>query len=174
MRLLNQNADGALSLTEDLAYEDIQRRYRYAILSHRWEPDKVTFENMVNNTSKGKDGYRKLRFCGDQAARHGLEYFWVDTCCIDKSNNVELQYALKSMFRRYRDAAKCYVYLSDASMHCGPDTRLSDVLWESDFRNSIWFTRSWTLQELIAPPSIEFFSKEGIRLGDKISLERQV
>jgi Heterokaryon incompatibility protein (HET) len=172
MRLLKRSDNGALSLTEDLADDNIPRRY--AILSHRWEVGEVMFEDMINITGKSKEGYRKLQFCADQAARDGLEYFWVDTCCIDKSNNVELQYAINSMFRWYRDAAKCYVYLSDVSTPCGRETRPSDTLWESDFRNSIWFTRGWTLQELIAPSSVEFFSKEGTRLGDKISLERQV
>jgi hypothetical protein len=174
MRLLKRNSNGALSLTEDLTDDDIQKRYRYAILSHRWEANEVTFEDMASGTSKSKEGYTKLQFCGDQAARDGLEYFWVDTCCINKSNNVELQYAINSMFRWYRDAVKCYVYLSDVSTHCGPETQLSDALWESDFRNSRWFTRGWTLQELIAPSLVEFFSKESTRLGDRISLERQV
>jgi hypothetical protein len=171
MRLLKRSANGALSLTEDLADDNIPRRY--AILSHRWETGEVTFEDMVNNTGKNKEGYRKLQFCRDQTARHGLEYFWVDTCCIDKSNNVELQYAINSMFRWYQDAAKCYVYLSDVSTPYRTENRLSDASWESAFRNSRWFTRGWTLQELIAPSTVEFFSKEGIRLGDKISLERQ-
>jgi Heterokaryon incompatibility protein (HET) len=172
MRLLKRSANGALSLTEDLTDDNIPRSY--AILSHRWETGEVTFEDMENGTGENKAGFKKLQFCGDQAARHGLEYFWVDTCCINKSNNVELQYAINSMFRWYRDAAKCYVYLSDVSTPYGPETRLSDASWESAFRNSRWFTRGWTLQELIAPSSVEFFSKESAWLGDKKSLERQV
>ncbi|PVH70491.1 hypothetical protein DL98DRAFT_564159 [Cadophora sp. DSE1049] len=62
---------------------------------------------------KGKAGYGKIQFCGEQARRDGLQYFWVDTCCIDKSNAVEFQEAINSMFRWYRDATKCYVYLPD-------------------------------------------------------------
>ena len=79
------------------------------------------------------------------------------------------------MFRWYRDAAKCYVYLSDVSQ---PASDANDGYnqrpWESDFRKSRWFTRGWTLQELLAPASVEFFSKEGEKLGNKKSLERHI
>jgi hypothetical protein len=98
----------------------------------------------------------------------------VDTCCIDKSNNTELSEAINSMFRWYRNAAKCYVYLSDVSTNDYNQNNLSPQSWEAAFRESRWFTRGWTLQELIAPPSVKFFSLEGKRLGDKKSLERQV
>jgi hypothetical protein len=104
-----------------------------------------------------KNGYSKIRFCGDQATRDGLKYFWVDSCCINKSSSAELAEALNSMFRWYRDSEKCYVYLSDVSV---------DNL-EPSFRKSRWFTRGWTLQELLAPNIVEFFSKEELRLGDK-------
>ena len=98
MRLLKRSSNGALSLTEDLTDDDVQNRYRYAILSHRWEANEVTFEDMANGTSKSKEGYGKLQFCADQATRDSLEYFWVDTCCINKSNNVELH----ARFEDYR------------------------------------------------------------------------
>ncbi|KAH7342992.1 hypothetical protein BKA65DRAFT_526948 [Rhexocercosporidium sp. MPI-PUGE-AT-0058] len=101
----------------------------YAILSHTWGTDT-----------------EEIRFCGEQARLNGLQYFWVDTCCIDKSNNTELAEAINSMFRWYRYAAKCYVYLSDM-VHSG-----------------------WTLQELIAPKSVDFFSKYWELLGSKSSL----
>jgi hypothetical protein len=78
------------------------------------------------------------------------------------------------MFKWYRYAAKCYVYLSDVSKTEHNQTGLSIQPWEAAFRTSRWFTRGWTLQELIAPRSVEFFSLEGNRLGDKKSLERQV
>jgi hypothetical protein len=76
------------------------------------------------------------------------------------------------MFRWYQNAAKCYVYLSDVSI--GKDSAPSDFLWEPAFRKSRWFTRGWTLQELLAPRSVEFFSREGKRLGNKYSLEQQI
>jgi hypothetical protein len=81
------------------------------------------------------------------------------------------------MFRWYRDATKCYVYLADVSTKKRPASdQFSEHPWESAFRSSKWFTRGWTFQELLAPgPAlIEFFSREGNRLGDKGTLERQI
>jgi hypothetical protein len=76
------------------------------------------------------------------------------------------------MFRWYRNAAKCYVYLTDISTNDHIDLCLQP--WEAALRKSRWFTRGWTLQELIAPPSVEFFCSNGRRLGDKKSLEQQL
>jgi len=76
------------------------------------------------------------------------------------------------MFRWYRTAVKCYVYLSDVSTSTSNiNAEMCQSMWEADFRKSRWFTRGWTLQELIAPASVEFFSRQHQRLGDKISLE---
>jgi len=161
-------------LTEDLVGNDIPD---YAILSHRWGPntEEVTFRDLVDSTGQHKTGYKKIRFCAQQAKHDGLRYFWVDTCCIDKSNHTELYEAINSMFCWYQNAARCYVYLSDisASNH-EEDSQQSELAWEPAFRASKWFTRGWTLQELLAPASVEFFTEEGRRLGDKRSLERQI
>jgi hypothetical protein len=170
MRLLQYNSDGDFSLTE-FVESDIPK---YAILSHRWEAEEVTFKDLVDVTSKSKASYGKIQFCGAQARRNGLQYFWVDTCCIDKSNSTELAEAINSMFRWYQDASRCYVYLSDVSRRPFDSADKSNEPWESSFRKSRWFTRGWTLQELIAPASVEFFSKEGELLGNKTSLERQI
>jgi hypothetical protein len=107
-------------------------------------------------------------FCAEQAERDGLQFFWVDTCCIDKSNAFELTAAINSMFRWYRDAAKCYVYLADVT--ADPSVGADAQPWEKAFRRSRWFTRGWMLQELLAPRSVEFFDCTGGRLGDKYSL----
>jgi hypothetical protein len=142
---------------------------RYAILSHTWGEDheEVTLKDLVDGIGETKAGYRKIRFCGKQAAKDGLQYFWVDTCCIDKSTSAELSEAINSMFRWYRDSAKCYVYLSDVSI---------DGFSRNDqsFQKSRWFTRGWTLPELVAPTSVEFFSLEGERLGDRSSLKQEI
>jgi hypothetical protein len=164
MRLLELNNHGEVSLTKDL----INNIPPYAILSHTWGEDneEVTFQDLTQGVGKSKAGYGKIRFCREQATRDGLQHVWIDTCCIDKSNSTELSEALNSMFRWYCDAAQCYVYLSDVSARGSG--------WESAFRKSRWFTRGWTLQELLAPRSVEFFSGEGERLGDKNSLDQQV
>jgi hypothetical protein len=170
MRLLQFNSHDSFSLTE-FGGRQIPS---YAILSHTWGADgeEVTFEDLNDATGKSKAGYEKLRFCAERAASDGLQYFWVDTCCINKSNLVELQHAINSMFRWYQNAARCYVYLSDVDStetHQFPKTS-----WQEAFRTSRWFTRGWTLQELIAPKSVEFFSKQRYRLGDKKLLEQQI
>jgi tetratricopeptide (TPR) repeat protein len=145
----------------------------YAILSHRWGDDEVLFEDLRSDMYKEKEGYRKIKFCAKQAAQDRLRYFWVDTCCIDKWNLRERSKAINSMFHWYRSATRCYVFLSDVSVSTATDIpQQSD--WETSFRASKWFTRGWTLQELIAPVSVEFFSCEGWRIGDKRSFEQLV
>ncbi|KAL5313471.1 hypothetical protein ACEPPN_019204 [Leptodophora sp. 'Broadleaf-Isolate-01'] len=167
MRLLQSDGDGNPSLTEFFE-DDIPE---YAILSHRWEAEEATFKDLRNRTGTNKAGYKKIRFCGEQARRDGLKYFWVDTCCIDKSSSAELSEAINSMFRWYHKSAVCYVYLSDV-LRTAVNT--DDLAWESAFQNSKWFTRGWTLQELLAPRLVEFFSREGNRLGNKGTLGQQI
>ncbi len=78
------------------------------------------------------------------------------------------------MFRWYKNAAKCYVYLSDISIPDDDFKSDSKFDFETAFRTAKWFTRGWTLQELLAPLSVEFFSADYKRLGDKVSLERLI
>ncbi|KAF1365695.1 HET-domain-containing protein [Lizonia empirigonia] len=171
MRLLHIASDGRLSWTDDLADAQIPH---YAILSHTWEGQEVAYKDLQNHKdiqdvdAKLKGGYQKIFFCAEQARRDGLDHFWVDTCCIDKANNTELSKAINCMFRWYQNAKKCYVFLSDVEN----DTLEGDG--ESAFRQSRWFNRGWTLQELLAPHSVEFFSKDGARLGDKESLKHLI
>jgi tetratricopeptide (TPR) repeat protein len=165
MRLLHFN-DVRKLVSTDFSGKQIPP---YAILSHRWNGDtEVLFEDLENDAWDKKLGGRKIEFCAEQAAQDQLEYFWIDTCCIDKWNLRELSKAINSMFEWYQKAAKCYVFLTDVSAPTATDT------WEESFRASEWFTRGWTLQELIAPVSVEFFSREGRRIGDKTSLEQLV
>ena len=171
MRLLEYGDDNEFSLVEFFGH-DIPR---YAILSHRWGPEEVTLADLTNGNAKNMAGYSKIRFCGEQARHDGLRYFWVDTCCIDKSNSVELQEAINSMFRWYQNAAKCYVYLLDVSTKERKESdSLTEDTWEPAFLLSKWFTRGWTLQELLALNTVEFFSQEQKLLGDKRSLEQQI
>ena len=134
--------------------------------------EEVSFQDVEAGTGKSKAGWRKIQFCADKAAADGLRYFWIDTCCIDKGNNTELSKAINLMFRWYQKAARCYVYLTDVSAHNGKETPQQYLFhWEATFRKSRWFTRGWTLQELLAPTLVDFFSLEGERLGSKLSLE---
>ena len=173
MRLIQSKENGDLTLVE----HDDDKIPQYAILSHTWGADgeEVTFEDLTKGRGKNKAGYGKIEFCRAQAARDGLKHFWVDTCCIDKSSSAELSEAINSMFHWYRNADKCYVYLSDVLTSAHATNVLSSpTTWKAAFRKSRWFSRGWTLQELIAPFSVEFFSREGNRLGSKKSLEQDI
>ena len=171
MRLLKWGSRGELSLTKDY----VDDAPPYAILSHTWgrDEDEVTFQDLKNGSGRSKAGYTKLQFCARQAREDGLEYCWVDTCCINKDSHAELSEAIASMFRWYRDAQHCYVYLSDVSFGNISNSQPRQT-WEPAFRNSRWFTRGWTLQELIAPKSVRFYSEEEELLGDKKILEQQI
>jgi hypothetical protein len=172
MRLLQRLSSGDFKL----ASFDDENPPPYAILSHTWtEGQEVTYNELVAGTGKEKTGYDKIRFCAGQVAVDGLQYFWVDTCCIDKSTSHELSTAINSMFRWYQRASKCYVYLSNVVVpEEVADAEAFRIRWVEAFRRSRWFTRGWTLQELLAPPCVEFFSKEGKRLGSRISLEQEI
>jgi len=146
----------------------------YAILSHTWgrDIDEISFKDIEGGDREYGDttklGYEKLRFCQKQVEKDGLRYFWIDTCCIQKSDSVELQKSLNSMFYWYKKATTCYVWLSDVSI--GDATNDANREWEMAFTKSRWFKRGWTLQELIAPESVGFFSEEGDFIGDKRQL----
>jgi hypothetical protein len=173
MYLLQLQPDGEFSL--DVFYG--KQIPQYAILSHTWiaNHEEVTYKDIMKGKGKGKAGYQKLRFIATQAAFDGIKYFWVDTCCIDKGSSAELQEAINSMFRWYQKSSKCYVYLADVSTEpssgvAGERSSVPHRLWQDAFLQSRWFTRGWTLQELLAPQVVQFFSKEGNLLGDKLSL----
>lgn len=171
MRLLACSGAGGLSFTKDFMEDDDEGIPPYAILSHTWQPgQEVSFDDFAKEVERTKSGYDKIQFCQQQTQLDRLSHFWIDTCCINKADPVELQDAINSMFRWYHNAAECYVYLWDVSSKDQP----SESTWEPAFRRSRWFTRGWTLQELLAPRSIKFFSREGIQLGDRVTLEAQI
>jgi hypothetical protein len=167
MRLLQLLHNDDLEFVE---YSSEAKTPKYAILSHTWGEDnqEITFKDIKAKAGKEKSGYDKLQFCRKQILRDDLRYFWMDTCCIDKSDSTELSRAINSMFRWYENAERCYVFLSDVSSRDCNDASNRD--WLPQLKRSRWFTRGWTLQELLAPRSVEFFSNEGDFLGNKHSL----
>ncbi|KAL7919399.1 hypothetical protein ACQKWADRAFT_322996 [Trichoderma austrokoningii] len=127
---------------------------RYAILSHTWGPDseEISFRDVEEgNIEKPGTGALKFQGCCRQAVKDGLDYAWIDTCCIDKTNLVELSEAINSMFRWYQQAAVCYAFLSDVPSNDSPQEK------GSMFQKSRWFQRGWTLQELVAPKILRFY-----------------
>src|ERR1700743_3502661 len=101
MRLLKREPDG-FSLVAFFGTDPPP----YAILSHTWgaNEDEVTFKDFSEGTKESKPGYDKIRFCAEQSRRDGLQYFWIDTCCINKSDSSEHQEAINCMYRWYRNA----------------------------------------------------------------------
>ena len=176
---------------------------KYAILSHTWEQDEVTFQDMGDlSQARTKSGFRKIQHACDQAAEDGLSYVWVDTCCIDKSSSSELSEAINSMFSYYQRAARCYAYLTDVpgdhvdlcddldmdanSTESAPSrsgnsagrphaedlteyssvsTSVAAATRMLTFRKRRWFTRGWTLQELIAPRRLLFYNRDWKVIG---------
>ena len=173
MRLLHINSVGDIAITGELLGREIPN---YAILSHTWgsDEDEVNFYDLVHGLGRKKPGFEKIRFCSERARSDGIQYFWIDTCCIDRANSTELSEAINSMFAWYRDAARCYALLTDVSNTISTSKESNKVSWRGAFSDCRWFTRGWTLQELIAPKSVEFFSQEGVKLGDKKSLELEI
>jgi len=147
MRLLNVRTKNL----EEFLDDDIPE---YAILSHTWGEKEVTFKDCKGAwRTRYRGGSPKIDGCCRQALSHGFGYVWIDTICIDKSSSAELSEAINSMFAWYRDAEVCYAYLSDVG---SGDCHEAE---DSEFRRSRWFKRGWTLQELIAPRRVYFFSK---------------
>ncbi|CZR69782.1 related to beta transducin-like protein [Phialocephala subalpina] len=143
----------------------------FAILSHTWGNDneEVSFRNIEEGKIE-KAGIRpiKLEGCCKQARKDGLRYAWIDTCCIDKANAVELGEAINSMFQWYRHASICYTYLADVPLDDNPRNP------KSKFFSSRWFERGWTLQELLGPKKLHFYNSEWCYLGTKSEMSPMI
>ncbi|KAF7523757.1 hypothetical protein G7054_g11674 [Neopestalotiopsis clavispora] len=136
----------------------------YAILSHTWGSEEISFQDIntaSSNGSNAKAGLDKIKKACVEALRRSLQYVWVDTCCIDKSSSAELSEAINSMFRWYKEAECCFAYLADVNGH-------------GDISQSRWFERGWTLQELLAPARVIFFTRDWRVLGTKHDLVQTI
>ena len=178
MRLLRIK-DGPLSDGADIEFELVtisKNTPPYAILSHTWDlsPDnEFLFEDLKNGTGRTKPGYRKVQRFLEATWKHEprFEYGWVDTCCIDKSSSAELSEAINSMFRWYEEAELCFVHLVDLK------AEPSELLLQGGsparyLRECRWFRRGWTLQELIAPRHLVFYSADWRFINDRKTLRR--
>ncbi|KAI6044460.1 HET-domain-containing protein [Pisolithus marmoratus] len=153
---------------------------RYAILSHCWgvANEEVQFKEMsellttsdsTRNKLRSRAGYMKILGTCERAQKEGFELVWIDTCCINKESSSELSEAINSMYKWCADSRRCYAYLQDVET--------SDISAEPDSNmfpksNGLpkWFSRGWTLQELVAPKDIRFFNSRWKFIGDKKSL----
>jgi len=138
----------------------------YAILSHTWGPEvsEPSFQDLhsmggnIENLRAEVDRTKLLGCCKEAKEQAGVQYIWIDTCCIDKGNTVERDEAINSMFRWYQQANICFAYLVDVhEKDCA-----------TEFLNSSWFRRGWTLQELLAPVNLNFYDSQWGFLGPKL------
>ena len=141
----------------------------YAILSHTWGEEEVSYQDLRDSQFGSKAGFTKIKDCCTIAAGDGWSYVWIDTCCIDKTSSTELSEAINSMFDWYQEAAVCYAYLVDVP---GSETNHADLA--SSFRKSRWFTRGWTLQELLAPSTLIFLNRDWKSVGTRSSLSSAI
>jgi hypothetical protein len=139
----------------------------YAILSHTWSDEEVSFQDMSLPLPQrtAKKGFLKIVKTCELALRDGLDFAWIDTCCIDKSSSAELTESINSMFRWYKSAKVCYVALEDFPQ---------DVAPEEVFHRCRWFTRGWTLQELLAPRSVQFYDMSWNYRGSKLDFVQTI
>lgn len=145
---------------------DLSTYPSYAILSHTWEKDEVSYRDMEDlSVAKCKRGFKKIEMCCRQAAADGYRWAWVDTCCIDQTSSAELSEAINSMYKWYESSMVCYAYLSDVASVEKFKQKIN-----SKSAAPRWFKRGWTLQELIAPLRVKFFSKGWRFLGSKQEL----
>ncbi|KAJ2991658.1 hypothetical protein NUW58_g2437 [Xylaria curta] len=158
MRLLNIDS---LELEEYVSHNAPP----YTILSHTWGLEEITFRDLQNGDFTRPIGLRKLQLLCDQTRHDGYQFTWIDTCCIDKSSGAELAESINSMYEWYSKAKICYVYLSDVLY-----TQGEKIDRNSAFYRSRWFTRGWTLQELLAPSLVIFFDTSWCPIGSKKTL----
>ncbi|OHE92115.1 hypothetical protein CORC01_12570 [Colletotrichum orchidophilum] len=170
--------------TESLKLVEVQGdpQEEYVILSHTWGSDEVTFQSFqalglasdaasspgVADSAdqiRSTRGFRKIQDAANLVKSHGHRYLWADTCCIDKTSSAELSESINSMYRWYEKAVICYAFLSDVE----PVSVESPFDKDSSFQKSRWFTRGWTLQELIAPRTVEFYAGDWSYVNTKQS-----
>lgn len=161
MRLLHTATQKLIEKTPEELRKD---NLRYAILSHTWGPNEVIYDDIVYGTEWTKNPKSLLKVQGacHQARSDGYDYIWIDTCCIDKRSSAELSEAINSMYTWYENSEVCYAFIEDFNSE-----NLGSAENKANFAASRWFTRGWTLQELLAPANIIFFTRDWVSLGEK-------
>jgi heterokaryon incompatibility protein (HET) len=176
MRLLNTKT------IKLVTFNDERRIPEYAILSHTWGDEEVTFQDLAELSPQQlilKEGYQKVEKSCSMALELGLEWVWVDTCCINQSSSAELSEAINSMYQWYRQSSVCYAYLCDVysvEEDFLPDTMVDqeEYLRRFSFNKAHWFTRGWCLQELLAPRNMQFYNARWEFIGSKFSLKKSI
>lgn len=171
--MLNETTAMRLINTESLQFEEVvsHEMVKYAILSHTWGEEEVSLQDFQDiSIAREKKGFSKIEKTCELARLRNIKYAWVDTCCIDKTSSAELSEAINSMYRWYHDAEICFAYLSDMPVGDVPIGNEGSEALSAAFRACKWFTRGWTLQELVAPRTLEFYNWAWLEFGTKESL----
>ncbi|KAI0453790.1 heterokaryon incompatibility protein-domain-containing protein [Xylaria acuta] len=167
--------------TKKLKWYEEEDRPPYAILSHRWgdTSEEVTLQEFEATLSPNpltpidpillKSGYKKIQEFCKEADRMKYDWAWIDTCCIDKTSSSELSEAINCMYRWYEQSALCIAYLESVEA-----SSINLTYPTSEFRESKWFTRGWTLQELIAPRKLLFYNKSWTFIDDRSNLAHSI
>jgi hypothetical protein len=137
---------------------------KYAILSHTWSGDEIKFHEVKspNENVREKAGYRKVKRFVELVKSMGYEYAWADTACIDKRSSAELTEAINSMYIWYQAADVCIIYLEDVPPRA---ETLSQDAQLAALEASRWFTRGWTLQEILACANRHFHAQDWSRIS---------
>ncbi|KAF2736761.1 hypothetical protein EJ04DRAFT_462522, partial [Polyplosphaeria fusca] len=136
--------------------------FPYAVLSHTWGTQEVSYDDMLNGQFMFKDGFKKVENFQACARDLGYDWCWMDTCCINRSRSTsEQNEAVMSMYTWFRHAGLCVVYLTDVERR-------------EDFTKARWFTRAWTLIELLAPENMAFYTRDWQCIGSKKELAAEI
>ena len=160
IKVIEEAAGRSVATREEAIRALVRGKLKYATFSHRWiERGEPTFRDILMSFRPA--GYSKLvNFCS-KAAEYDCCLAWSDTCCINKDSSTELEEAIRSMFKWYRDSHVCIAYLAEA-------TSIDDL------SEDVWFTRGWTLQELLAPRMMKFYGKGWAPLSDSVNDKQDV
>ena len=176
--------------TETLILHEFESEIpEYAILSHRWQQQEITFKDVTKRRNLHAASWDKIRQCCSFVRKIGIDWVWIDTCCIDKRSSTELSEAINSMYNWYRNARVCIVHLNDVRCKDEEIHRYQTLVEPEDhdeacrkcsnstseeLRASKWFTRGWTLQELIAPWVVIFVDCAWRVFGSRSTLNELV
>ncbi|KAI0744723.1 hypothetical protein C8Q76DRAFT_663309, partial [Earliella scabrosa] len=161
MWLLNSHT---LRLHHFTSPEDVKEGY--VILSHVWNAQEDSFQDLqdilewCDRSGQDPRGFVTMKVCQfcELAESYGYKWVWIDTCCIDRTSSAELSETINAMYQYYARALVCYVYLADQHH---PSRIIA---------SKKWFTRGWTLQELIAPRALHFFNTRWQFMGSRRDL----
>ncbi|KAG1859362.1 hypothetical protein DFJ58DRAFT_744713 [Suillus subalutaceus] len=144
--------------------ERVKETLKYAIFSHRWLFSEPSYQDMPTEPmrvrAEPEPKWKKLQeFCRKAKDDHDCEFAWSDTCCIDKSRSAELDESIRSMFRWYRNSHICIAHLSETANLAALERQQKGEKG-GGAKVDVWFTRGWTLQELLAPSQIKFYGTD--------------